>query len=232
MRHPYQSVKRLYFPIHHGVSSFRRMTYTLPVLPYDYAGLSPHIDEETMRLHHDKHHQAYIDKANAALDGTDLEGRPVEDALQLLASLPSGKQTAFRNNGGGHANHSLFWDSMSPAGGGEPDGELAIAIASTFGSFDTFKERFEAGGVAQFGSGWTWLVHDGDTLELTTTANQDSPVLNGQTPLLGNDVWEHAYYLTYKNQRAAYLKEWWNVVNWDVVAGRYAAASERVRAAV
>jgi len=151
------------------------MPFALPVLPYDYAAFSPHIDEETMRLHHDKHHQAYIDKANAALDGTDLDGQPVETALRSLACLPGDKQTAFRNNGGGHANHSLFWEWISPTGGGEPGGDLADAITSAFGSFANFKERFEDNGVGLFGSGWTWLVHDGDALELTTTANQDSP---------------------------------------------------------
>jgi Fe-Mn family superoxide dismutase len=199
------------------------MAYEVPALPYDYAALEPHIDEQTMRLHHDKHHQAYVDKANAAVQGTEHEGKPVEDVLRNLSALPAEQQTVFRNNGGGHYNHSLFWESMSPDGGGQPSGELGDAITSAFGSFDAFKEQFEANGVGQFGSGWTWLVLDGGELKLTKTANQDSPVLEGQTPLLGNDVWEHAYYLKYQNQRPAYLKAWWNTVNWDKVAERYAA---------
>ena len=200
------------------------MPYEVPDLPYDYAALEPHIDEQTMHLHHDKHHQAYVDKANDAIAGTEWEGKPVEEVLASLSDLPEDKQTVFRNNGGGHANHSLFWESMSPDGGGEPSGDLADAINSAFGSFDDFKEQFEANGVGQFGSGWTWLVLDGGELKLTKTPNQDSPVLDGQTPLLGNDVWEHAYYLKYQNKRPDYLKAWWNVVNWDKVAERYAAA--------
>ena len=200
------------------------MAYEVPPLPYDYDALEPHIDRQTMELHHDKHHQAYVDKANDAVAGTDLEGKPVEEALQNLSSLPDDKQTAFRNNGGGHTNHSLFWESMSPDGGGEPSGELADAISSKFGSFDDFKEQFEANGVGQFGSGWTWLVLRGGELELMKTPNQDSPLLDGATPLLGNDVWEHAYYLKYQNKRPDYLKAWWNVVNWDKVAERYSAA--------
>ena len=203
------------------------MPYEVPDLPYDYAALEPHIDEQTMKLHHDKHHQAYVDKANAALEGTDFDGKPVEEVLQNLSSLPEDKQGPFRNNGGGHANHTLFWESMGPGGsgmGGEPSGDLGDAIKEAFGSFDDFKEQFEANGVGQFGSGWTWLVLDGGSLKLTKTPNQDSPVLDGQTPLLGNDVWEHAYYLKYQNKRPDYLKAWWNVVNWDKVAERYSAA--------
>ncbi len=200
------------------------MAYEVPPLPYDYDALEPHIDEATMKLHHDKHHQAYVDKANAALEGTDLEGKDVEEALQSLSSLPDDKQGPFRNNGGGHANHSLFWESMSPDGGGEPSGDLGDAISSKFGSFDDFKEQFEANGVAQFGSGWTWLVIRDGELELMKTPNQDSPLLDGATPLLGNDVWEHAYYLKYQNKRPDYLKAWWNVVDWDKVAERYDAA--------
>jgi Fe-Mn family superoxide dismutase len=199
------------------------VAYEVPPLPYDYNALEPTIDEQTMRLHHDKHHQAYVDKANDAVAGTDWEDKPVEEVLRNLSSLPEDKQTVFRNNGGGHANHTLFWESMSPDGGGEPSGALADAINEAFGSFDTFKEQFEANGVGQFGSGWTWLVLDGGQLKLEKTANQDNPVLNGQTALLGNDVWEHAYYLTYQNRRPEYLKAWWNVVNWDKVAERYAA---------
>jgi superoxide dismutase, Fe-Mn family len=201
------------------------MSYSVPPLPYDYDALEPHIDEQTMRLHHDKHHQAYVDKANDALGGTELDGKPVEEVLANLSSLPADVQTVVRNNGGGHANHTLFWTSMSPDGGGAPTGELADDIASTFGSFDAFKEQFEANGVGQFGSGWTWLVLDGGELKLEKTANQDSPILGGHTPLLGNDVWEHAYYLKYQNRRPEYLKAWWNVVSWDRVAERYAAAN-------
>ena len=201
------------------------MAYEVPPLPYDYGALEPHIDEATMRVHHDKHHQAYVDKVNAALEGTEFDGKPIEEVLKNLDALPSDKQKAVRNNGGGHFNHTLFWESMSPDGGGEPGGELGEAITSAFGSFDALKEQFEANGVGQFGSGWTWLVLDGSgSLALTKTPNQDSPVLEGQTPLLGNDVWEHAYYLKYNNRRPEYLKAWWAVVNWGKVAERYAAA--------
>jgi Fe-Mn family superoxide dismutase len=202
------------------------MAYEVPPLPYEYNALEPTIDEQTMRLHHDKHHQAYVDKANAAVEGTEWADKPVEEVLANLSSLPADKQGPFRNNGGGHANHTLFWESMRAGGtdGGEPSGELAEAITSAFGSFDDFKSQFEANGVGQFGSGWTWLVLDGGELKLTKTANQDSPILEGQTPLLGNDVWEHAYYLTYNNRRPDYLKAWWDVVDWDRVAERYGAA--------
>ena len=201
------------------------MAYEVPPLPYDYAALEPHIDEQTMRLHHDKHHQAYVDKANGALDGTEHEGKPIEEVIANLDALPDDIRGVVRNNGGGHLNHSLFWESMSPDGGGEPSGDLASAIDDAFGSFDAFKEQFEAAGANQFGSGWAWLVLDGGSLKVTSTANQDNPVSNGQTPLVGNDVWEHAYYLKYNNRRPEYLKAWWNVVNWDKVAERYAAAS-------
>jgi Fe-Mn family superoxide dismutase len=200
------------------------MAYEVPPLPYDYAALEPHIDEQTMRLHHDKHHQAYVDKANGALEGTEHDGKPIEEVLKSLDSLPDDIRGVVRNNGGGHMNHTMFWESMSPDGGGEPDGELADAITEAFGSFDAFKEQFEAKGVGQFGSGWAWLVLDGGGLAVTSTPNQDNPVSAGQTPLLGNDVWEHAYYLTYQNRRPDYLKAWWNVVNWGKVAERYAAA--------
>src|ERR1700733_1433433 len=194
------------------------MAYTVPPLPYAYDALEPHIDKLTMEVHHDKHHQAYVDKANAALEGTEWADKPVDEVLKNLASLPADKEAPVRNNAGGHANHPLFWESMSPDGGGAPTGELADAISAAFGSFDEFKAQFEANGVGQFGSGWTWLVLDGGSLKLTKTPNQDSPLLDGQTPLLGNDVWEHAYYLTYNNRRPDYLKAWWDVVNWDVVA--------------
>jgi len=200
------------------------MAYEVPPLPYDYAALEPHIDEQTMRLHHDKHHKAYVDKANGALDGTEHEAKPIEEVVANLDALPDNIRGVVRNNGGGHLNHSLFWESMSPNGGGEPSGDLASAIDSAFGSFDAFKEQFEAAGVGQFGSGWAWLVVDGGALKVTSSANQDNPITNGQTPLLGNDVWEHAYYLKYNNRRPEYLKAWWNVVDWGKVAERFAAA--------
>ena len=194
------------------------MPFEVPPLPYDYAALEPHIDAQTMQIHHDKHHQAYVDKANAALAGTELENASVEDVLRNLSSLPSEKQGPVRNNAGGHANHSLFWELMSPDGGGEPTGELASAIESAFGDFESFKTQFGDAGVNRFGSGWAWLVHDGSTISITSTPNQDSPILDGQTPLLGLDVWEHAYYLKYQNRRPDYIAAWWNVVNWDRVA--------------
>jgi superoxide dismutase, Fe-Mn family len=200
------------------------MAYEVPPLPYDYAALEPHIDEQTMRLHHDKHHQAYVDKANGALEGTEHADKPIEEVIANLDSLPDDIRGAVRNNGGGHLNHSLFWESMSPDGGGSPSGDLASAIDAEFGSFDAFKEQFEAAGANQFGSGWAWLVLDGDVLRVTSSANQDNPLTGGQTPLLGNDVWEHAYYLKYNNRRPEYLKAWWNVVDWGKVAERYAAA--------
>jgi Fe-Mn family superoxide dismutase len=200
------------------------MAYEVPALPYAYDALEPHIDAETMTLHHDKHHQAYVDKVNAALEGTELADKPIEAVIRDLDSVPADKKGPVRNNGGGHLNHSMFWESMSPDGGGDPSGELGDAITAAFGSFDAFKEQFEAAGVGQFGSGWAWLVLDGGELKTTSTANQDNPVTSGQTPLVGNDVWEHAYYVTYRNRRPEYLKAWWNVVNWDVVAQRYAAA--------
>jgi Fe-Mn family superoxide dismutase len=200
------------------------MAYEVPALPYAYDALEPHIDAETMMLHHDKHHQAYVDKVNAALEGTELADKPIEAVIRDLDSVPADKKGPVRNNGGGHLNHSMFWESMSPDGGGDPSGELGDAITAAFGSFDAFKEQFEAAGVGQFGSGWAWLVLDGGELKITSTANQDNPVTSGQTPLVGNDVWEHAYYVTYRNRRPEYLKAWWNVVNWDVVAQRYAAA--------
>ena len=200
------------------------MPYEVPALPYDYSALEPHIDEQTMRIHHDKHHQAYVDKANAALEGTEWADRPVEEVLQNLDKLPDDKRTAVRNNGGGHANHTFFWQLMSPDGGGEPSGDLASAIDDAFGGFGDFKSKFAEAGVNRFGSGWAWLVHDGSGLAVTSTANQDTPISDGQTPLLGVDVWEHAYYLKYQNKRPDYIEAWWNVVNWDEVAQRLGAA--------
>ena len=197
------------------------MAYEVPDLPYDYAALEPHIDEATMRVHHDKHHQAYVDKANAALEGTEWADKPVEEVLKSLSSLPADKQGPVRNNGGGHYNHSLFWQMLSPDGGGAPSGDLAAGIEQKFGSFDAFKEEFKNAGIARFGSGWSWLVVDGGDLKVTSTANQDSPISDGQTPILGIDVWEHAYYLKYQNRRPDYLNAWWNVVNWDAVAKRF-----------
>jgi len=201
------------------------MPYELPPLPYDYAALEPHIDEQTMRVHHDKHHQAYIDNANKALEGTEWADRPVEEVLSSLDSLPEDKRAAVRNNAGGHANHTLFWEIMGPGGGGEPGGALAEAIGSTFGGLDALKQQVNDGGVKRFGSGWSWLVHDGSGLTVTSTPNQDSPISAGQTPLLGIDVWEHAYYLRYQNRRPDYLAAWWNVVNWEAVGSRFDAVA-------
>jgi superoxide dismutase, Fe-Mn family len=200
------------------------MPFEVPPLPYDYAALEPHIDEETMRVHHDKHHQAYVDNANKALEGTEWADRPVEEVLQSLELLPEEIRTAVRNNAGGHANHSFFWEIMSPNGGGEPQGELADAINSTFGSLDSLIEQVNDAGVKRFGSGWTWLVVDGSTLAVTSTPNQDTPLSEGKTPILGIDVWEHAYYLKYQNRRPEYLAAWWNVANWPEVARRFETA--------
>jgi Fe-Mn family superoxide dismutase len=199
------------------------MAYEVPPLPYDYAALEPHIDEATMKVHHDKHHQAYVDKANAALEGTEWADKDVADVVANLSSLPADKQGPVRNNAGGHYNHSLFWEMLSPDGGGAPSGDLAAAIDAAFGSFDDFKEQFKAGGIGQFGSGWVWLVKDGDGVAIVSTPNQDSPLTDGKTPLLGADVWEHAYYLKYQNKRPDYLDAFWNVVNWDYVAERFAS---------
>jgi len=207
------------------------MAFEVPPLPYDFNALEPHIDEQTMRLHHDKHHQAYVDKANAALEGTDWANESVEQILSIIETLPDDKQTVLRNNAGGHANHSMFWEIMSPDGGGEPEGELADAINDTFGSIDELKKAVNDAGVNRFGSGWTWLVYDGTGLAVYSTANQDSPILQSDEPILGNDVWEHAYYLTYQNRRPDYLEAWWNVVNWPAVAERYAKAIGKVRTA-
>jgi superoxide dismutase, Fe-Mn family len=200
------------------------MAFELPDLPYAYDALEPTIDAETMRIHHDLHHKAYVDNANAALQGTSLADQSVESVLTNLETLPDDKQTPVRNNAGGHANHSLFWQIMGPNGGGEPSGDLAKAIDDTFGGFDQLKAAVIDGGVKRFGSGWTWLVWDGTGLAAYSTPNQDSPIMQDDVPLLGIDVWEHAYYLKYQNKRPAYLEAWWNVVNWDEVAKRYAEA--------
>jgi Fe-Mn family superoxide dismutase len=210
------------------VSLLRRkvtMAYELPPLPYAYDALEPYIDEQTMHLHHDKHHQAYLDNVNAAIKGTQFESLPVEQLVQRINEVPENIRTAVRNNGGGHVNHSMFWAIMKPNGGGQPTGELADAINSTFGSFDQFKAAFNDAGVKRFGSGWTWLVADrGGKLSVISSANQDSPFMEGLFPIMGNDVWEHAYYLKYQNRRAEYLNNWWNVVNWDEITRRYQRA--------
>lgn len=199
------------------------MAYSVPPLPYPYESLEPHIDKTTMEIHHDKHHQAYVDKANAALEGTPFADLAVEELLTKLGELPADKQGPVRNNAGGHYNHTLFWEAMSPNGGGAPAGSLAEAIDAKWGSFDAFKTAFEDAGVGRFGSGWVWLVKNGSGVEIVSTANQDSPISDGATPLLGNDVWEHAYYLNYQNRRPDYLKAWWNVVDWTVVQARFEA---------
>jgi len=197
------------------------MAYEVPALPYDYGALEPHVDEQTMRVHHDKHHQAYVDKVNAALEGTEWADKPIEEALRNLDRIPDDKRTAVRNNGGGHYNHSLFWEWMSPDGGGEPEGALAEAIGSAFGSFEDFKAAFKDAGVNQFGSGWAWLVEDGGSLAVVSTGNQDNPISQGKTPLVGVDVWEHAYYLKYQNRRPDYIDAWWNVVDWAKIGEGY-----------
>ena len=203
------------------------MPYELPPLPYDYDALEPTIDEQTMRIHHDKHHQAYVDNLNKALEGTPLDGQSVEHVLTNLDVLPADKQTAVRNNAGGHANHTLFWETMSPDGGGSPSGALAEAIDDTFGGVDELKQLVNDAGVKRFGSGWTWLVWDGTGLAVYSTPNQDTPLANGQTPLVGVDVWEHAYYLKYQNRRPDYIDAWWNVVDWNKVGDRYSAKTSR-----
>jgi len=199
------------------------MAFTLPPLPYANDALEPHIDAQTMTIHHDKHHQAYVDKLNAAVAGTEWESKSIDEIIANLDKLPENIRTAVRNNGGGHYNHSLFWEWMSPDGGGEPSGPLADAINAKFGSFAKFKEEFEAAGVARFGSGWVWLIKDGNGVAIVSTPNQDSPASEGKVVLLGNDVWEHAYYLKYQNRRPEYLAAWWNVVNWPKVQSRFSA---------
>ena len=200
------------------------MAFELPALPYPFDALEPTIDARTMEIHHGKHHQAYVDNANKALDGTEWADRSVEDVLASLDIIPEDIRAAVRNNAGGHANHSLFWEIMSPDGGGEPEGDLAAAIDDTFGGVQQLKDAINDGGVKRFGSGWSWLVWDGTGLAVLSTPNQDSPVMEGKTPLLGVDVWEHAYYLNYQNRRPDYLAAWWNVVNWDAVAARFEEA--------
>ncbi len=201
------------------------MAYDLPKLPYSYDALEPHIDARTMEIHYSKHHAGYVSKLNAALEKhPDLQGQTVEDLIKGIDSVPEGIRTAVRNNGGGHANHSLFWTVMGPGAGGEPGGKLGDAIQSTFGDFATFKDQFSNAAATRFGSGWAWLVASGAKLAVESTPNQDSPLTEGRTPILGLDVWEHAYYLKYQNKRPDYIAAWWNVINWDEVAKRLEAA--------
>ncbi|MDQ3914720.1 MAG: superoxide dismutase [Actinomycetota bacterium] len=202
------------------------MAYTLPQLPYDYSALEPHIDAQTMEIHHTKHHQTYVDKLNAAIEGTDLADRypNVDDLLRNFSSIPADVQGAVRNHGGGHSNHSLFWQIMGPGGGGEPAGAVGAAIDEKFGSVNDFKEKLNAAAIAHFGSGWAWLVVADGGLEIVTLPNQDSPLMEGRTPILGIDVWEHAYYLRYQNKRPDYVAAWWNTINWDEVNRRFEAA--------
>lgn len=200
------------------------MAFQLPPLPYAFNALEPHIDARTMEIHHDKHHAAYTNNLNKALEEfPDLQSKTIEQLLGSLDSVPEKIRMTVRNNGGGFANHNLFWEIMGPNKGGEPSGDLANAINSTFGSFASFKEQFTAAGVGRFGSGWAWLVSEGGRLSITSTPNQDTPLMEGKTPVLGLDVWEHAYYLLYQNRRPDYIAAWWNVVNWDEVARRFAA---------
>lgn len=201
------------------------MAFELPPLPYDYNALEPYIDTQTMQLHHDKHHQTYVTNLNNALKDSEFASLQPEQVLSRLNEVPDAVRTAVRNNGGGHVNHTMFWQIMKPNGGGEPTGEIASAITSSFGSFDAFKTAFNDAGVKQFGSGWAWVTLGQDgKLQISSTPNQDSPLLNGLYPILGNDVWEHAYYLKYQNRRPEYLSNWWNVVNWDEINKRYAQA--------
>jgi superoxide dismutase, Fe-Mn family len=201
------------------------MAYSLPPLPYAYDALEPHIDKATMEFHHDKHHQAYVTAVNAALEGTALADTSIEDLMSDLGQVPADKLTAVKNNGGGHYNHTMFWENMSPDGGGEPSGALGDAINAAFGSFADFQAKIKETGIKQFGSGWSWLILDGGKLAIVGSANQDNPISDGKTPLLGVDVWEHAYYLKYQNLRPAYIDAWWNVVDWSKVAERFSAAS-------
>jgi len=200
------------------------MAYSVPDLAYPFDALEPHIDARTMEIHHDKHHAAYVTNLNAALEGTPYAEQSLDTILTSLDSIPEDKRMAVRNNGGGHANHTLFWEIMGPNGGGDPSGDLADAIADAFGGVSELKAAVNDAGVKRFGSGWTWLVWDGTGLEVKSTPNQDTPVMDGQAPILGIDVWEHAYYLNYQNRRPDYLEAWWNVVDWDAVAAKFAAA--------
>ena len=200
------------------------MAYTVPDLTYPFDALEPHVDARTMEIHHDKHHAAYVTNLNAALEGTEWMDRPIDAVLANLEIIPEDKRAAVRNNGGGHANHTLFWEIMGPGGGGEPSGELGAAVADTFGSVADLQAQVNDAGVKRFGSGWSWLVWDGTGLAVLSTPNQDSPVSEGKTPILGVDVWEHAYYLEYQNRRPDYLAAWWNVVNWDAVGAKFDAA--------
>ena len=201
------------------------MAFELPPLPYDYNALEPYIDTQTMQLHHDKHHAAYVNNLNTALQGNEFANLSIDEVIRRLNEVPENIRTAVRNNGGGHYNHTMFWQIMKPNGGGEPTGDLANAINAAFGSFDAFKTAFNDAGTKRFGSGWAWLVlGNNGNLQVTSTANQDNPLTDGLYPIMGNDVWEHAYYLKYQNRRPEYLNAWWNVVNWDEVAKRYAQA--------
>ena len=197
------------------------MAYELPKLPYAYDALEPHIDARTMEIHYTKHHQAYVDNLNKAVKGTELEKKTVEDLISDLNAVPENIRTAVRNNGGGHSNHAMFWTIMGPGKGGPPVGNVARAIMGTFGSFDSFKEKFGAAGVGRFGSGWAWLIKSGDKIDISSTANQDSPIMEGKFAVMGLDVWEHAYYLKYQNRRPDYIAAWWNVVNWEAVEARF-----------
>jgi Fe-Mn family superoxide dismutase len=198
------------------------MAYEVPPLPYDYNALEPHIDEQTMRIHHDKHHGTYVTNLNAALEKhSDFQGKSVDDVLEAINSVPEDIRTAVRNNGGGHANHTMFWEIMGPGKGGSPGGAVGDAIKSSFGDFETFKKQFADAATKRFGSGWAWLIDAGGKLVIESTANQDSPIMEGKKVVLGLDVWEHAYYLKYQNRRADYITAWWNVVNWDAVARRF-----------
>ena len=209
------------------------MAFTLPPLPYDFAALEPTIDAKTMEIHHDKHHGAYVNNLNAALEkAPELQSKSLDDLLRHLDAVPESIRTAVRNNGGGHWNHSMFWEIMSPNGGGEPSGKLGDAIRSAFGSFDAFKTQLNDAGAKRFGSGWAWVINDGGKLSITSTPNQDNPLMEGKRAIMGVDVWEHAYYLKYQNRRPDYLAAWWNVVNWDEIAKRFEATSAGAKAGV
>jgi Fe-Mn family superoxide dismutase len=204
------------------------MAFTLPPLPYSFDALEPHIDAKTMEIHHDRHHNTYVTNLNGAVEGTEFANMPIEELVQKLDQVPEAKRTAVRNNGGGHLNHTMFWEIMGPNGGGQPSGALADAINSAFGSFDAMKDEVNKAGAGRFGSGWAWVVVKDGKLSVMSTPNQDNPLMDGSgTPILGVDVWEHAYYLKYQNKRPDYLAAWWNTVNWDAVADRFAKASGR-----